>query len=330
VDASDTGARARAPRERAVLSATKPQRPGRRNVGDGRSEQERDAEGVSVVVPAYDEAPGIVEALREIRTVLDGLDVDSEVIVVDDGSTDDTARLASDAGFRVLRLPENRGYGAALKAGIDAARFETIVITDADGTYPASAIPEMLEFAKSYDMVVGARTGENAAIPFARRPAKWFLRVLASYLAGRPIPDLNSGLRVLKKRHVKRFEHLLPSGFSFTTSITLASLCTDLLVYYHPIDYYARVGQSKIRPIHALEFTVLILRTIVYFNPLKVFLPLGGVFFAGGFAKFVYDLFLGNLSETAVLGFLGGTLLWSVGLLSDQIARTALGGGRRA
>jgi len=288
------------------------------------------AGGFSVVVPAYDEEEAIEDGLRELQAVLGTLDRESELIVVNDGSTDRTAARARAAGVRVIDLPENRGYGAALKAGIAAARFETIVITDADGTYPAKEIPALLEKSEQYDMVVGARVGANAAIPLVRRPAKWLLRKLASYLAGRSIPDLNSGMRVLKKRDVNRFEHLLPSGFSFTTSITLASLCSDLLVAYHPIDYYERTGQSKIRPKHALEFAVLILRTIVYFNPLKVFLPLGAVFFFGGTAKFVYDLFIGNLSETALLGFLGGTLLWAVGLLSDQIARTGLGGGRRS
>lgn len=287
-------------------------------------------EGVCIVVPAYDEEEAIEACLRELRAVMGELDRESELIVINDGSTDRTAELARAAGVRVIDLPENRGYGAALKAGIEAAQFETIVITDADGTYPAKEIPALLERAEQYDMVVGARTGANVAIPFARRPAKWFLTKLASYLAGRPIPDLNSGMRVLKRRHVQRFEHVLPSGFSFTASITLASLCSDLLVAYHPIDYLERTGQSKIRAAHALEFTILVLRTIVYFNPLKVFLPLGAVFFAGGTAKFIYDLFIGNLSETAVLGFLGGTLLWAVGLLSDQIARAGLGGGRRS
>ena len=173
-------------------------------------------------------------------------------------------------------------------------------------------------------MAVGARIGEHVAIPLARRPAKWFLGRLASYLAGRDIPDLNSGLRVMRKPLVKRFEHLLPSGFSFTTTITLASLCSGSLVRYSPIDYHERIGESKIRPTHAVEFLLLILRTIVYFNPLKVFLPAGGVFFVGGFAKFVYDLTLGNFSETALLGFLGAAILWAVGLLSDQISRIAL------
>jgi len=286
--------------------------------------------GVSVVIPAYNEEGAILDGLRETQAILTGLEIETELIVINDGSTDRTAEIARDAGFRVLDQPENRGYGAALKAGIEAAKFEIIVITDADGTYPAKEIPAMLEHADQYDMVVGARVGEHAAIPLVRRPAKWVLRVLAAYLAGRPIPDLNSGLRVLKRRHVKRFEHLLPSGFSFTTSITLASLCSDMLVHYHPINYYERVGESKIRATHAIEFLVLILRTIVYFNPLKVFLPLGAFFFFGGLAKFGYDLVIGNLSESALLGFLGGTMLWAVGLLSDQIARTGLGGGRKS
>jgi glycosyltransferase involved in cell wall biosynthesis len=221
-------------------------------------------------------------------------------------------------------MPENRGYGASLKTGIRRSRFDTIVITDADGTYPAHYIPELVAQLGEYDMVVGARTGENVAVPLVRRPAKWLLRVLAGYLAGRHIPDLNSGLRVMKKDLVRRFAHLLPAGFSFTTTITLAALCSSSLVRYSPIDYHARIGKSKIRPGHAFDFTLLIIRTIVYFNPLKVFLPLGTVFFIGGSAKFVYDLYIGNFSETALLGFIGAAILWAVGLLSDQISKLAL------
>lgn len=282
---------------------------------------------VSVVVPAFNEEGGIEATLRELREVLAGIEGPSELLVVDDGSTDRTAALAREAGARVVSLPENRGYGAALKAGIAAAEGDTLVITDADGTYPADAIPELLGFADRYDMVVGARSGADAAIPRARRPAKWLLGRLASYLAGRAIPDLNSGLRVMDRALVERFDHLLPSGFSFTTTITLAALCSDRLVYYHPIAYRERVGDSKIRPTHAFEFGLLVLRTVVYFNPLKVFLPLGALFFFGGLAKFAYDLVIGNLSETALLGFLGGAILWAVGLLSDQISRVGLRGG---
>jgi hypothetical protein len=128
----------------------------------------------------------------------------------------------------------------------------------------------------------------------------------------------------MRKSLVKRFEHLLPSGFSFTTTITLAALCSGALVRYSPIDYHPRVGRSKIRPVHAFEFLLLILRTIVYFNPLKVFLPIGGVFFLGGLIKFIYDVYIGNFSESALLGFLGAAILWAVGLLSDQLSRIGL------
>ena len=162
-------------------------------------------------------------------------------------------------------------------------------------------------------------------VPFSRRPAKWFLRKLAGYVAGQHIPDLNSGLRVMKKAIVERFSFILPSGFSFTTTITLSMLCNDYLVYYHPINYHKRVGRSKIRPVDAYHFLLLILRTIIFFNPLRVFLPLGAALFTVGIGKFVYDLFLDNLSETAVLGVLGAFIIWGMGLLSDQISRVGFG-----
>lgn len=287
-------------------------------------------EGVTVVVPAYNEEGGIAPTLREIRSVLEGLDRPWEILVVDDGSTDATAAVAAGEGARVIRVSENRGYGAALKRGFAGATYDLGIIIDADGTYPATAIPSLLEHAGEYDMVVGARTGDDVHVPTVRRPAKWFLGKLASYLAGRSIPDLNSGLRVIRRDLVERYEHLLPSGFSFTTTITLAALCNEGLVHYHPIDYRVRVGASKIRPGHAFDFLMLILRTVVYFNPLKVFLPAGAVLFLIGFGKFLWDLFMvGDFSDTVVMGFLGAVLVWSVGLLSDQIARTGLAPRRR-
>ncbi len=281
--------------------------------------------GVSIVMPAHNEEMGISSSVRDLRTVMDGLGRSYEILVVDDGSTDRSAELARQAGATVLSLPRRIGYGGALKAGIARAAHDTIVITDADGTYPAEAVPTLLGFAPDYDMVVGARVGKDVHIPFSRRPAKWVLGRLAGYLAGQHIPDLNSGLRVVRRRLVERFDHLLPSGFSFTTSITLAALCSDALVYYHPIDYRPRLGESKVRAMHAFDFLMLILRTVVFFNPLKVFLPLGGVLFLVGFGKFLWDLFIGDFSDTVVMGFLGAVIVWCVGLLSDQIARVALG-----
>ncbi|HYQ72198.1 MAG TPA: glycosyltransferase family 2 protein [Gammaproteobacteria bacterium] len=283
-----------------------------------------DINGVSIVIPAFNEEGAIASGIREIKEAMDPSGYAYEILVVDDGSEDNTAALARAEEVTVIALPENQGYGAALKAGIRKSSFETIVITDADGTYPAETIPGLIGELGEYDMVVGARTGENVAAPLVRKPAKWVLRVLASYLAGRHIPDLNSGLRVMRKSLIRRFVHLLPSGFSFTTTITLAALCSGSLVKYIPIDYHARIGKSKIRPGHAFDFTLLIVRTIVYFNPLKVFLPLGAVFFVGGLAKFAYDIYLGNFSETALMGFIGAAILWAVGLLSDQITKVAL------
>jgi glycosyltransferase involved in cell wall biosynthesis len=282
------------------------------------------ASPVSIVLPAFNEERGIQKTIQDIREVMGASERDWELLVIDDGSRDRTADIADREGAVVIALPENRGYGAALKIGIRRARFEIIVITDADGTYPASAIPALVDGMQEYDMVVGARIGSDVSMPIMRRPAKWVLRILASYLAGRSIPDLNSGLRAMRRGSVLQFEHLLPSGFSFTSTITLAMLCSDALVQYIPIDYFERVGDSKIRPIHAADFFLLIIRTIVYFNPLKVFIPLGGIFFLGGLGKFVYDIVIGNLSETALLGFLGASILWAVGLISDQIAKVGL------
>jgi hypothetical protein len=195
------------------------------------------------------------------------------------------------------------------------------MIIDADGTYPSAALPLLLEHASGNDMVVGARTGGIAKVPFVRRPAKWFLGSLASYLAGQKLPDLNSGLRLMRKELVDMYLHLLPSGFSFTTTITLSAACNDHDVKYVPIDYHARLGKSKIRPRHAYDFLLLILRTIVFFNPLKVFIPIGLILASLGLGKFIYDITLGNISESALLGILGALIVWAVGLLADQNSR---------
>lgn len=281
---------------------------------------------VSVVIPAYNEAGHVAQQVRDVERVLRETGWTYEILVVDDGSRDATATEAASAGVRVLRRRANRGYGAALKLGIRRAAHPWILITDADGTYPVEAIPRLLAEAEANAMVVGARTGATVKIPLVRRPAKAFLRWLASYLAGRHLPDINSGLRLMRRTLVQRYEHLLPDGFSFTTTITLACACNGHSVAYLPIDYHARLGESKIRPRHAYDFTLLILRVIVYFNPLKVFIPVGGFLALAGLAKLGYDITRDNLSESAVLALLGAMLVWAVGLLADQNARMAMRG----
>jgi glycosyltransferase involved in cell wall biosynthesis len=279
---------------------------------------------VTVVIPAFNEAAHVAEQVASVDRMMRASGWRYEIIVVDDGSTDGTADAVSRGNSgRIVRRVQNRGYGAALKLGVRLANYDWILITDADGTYPVESIPALLAEADRNSMVVGSRTGAVVHVPLARRPAKWFLNRLASYLAGRHLPDINSGMRLMRKSLINRYEHLLPDGFSFTTTITLSAACNAHPLTYVPIDYHARLGESKIRPRHAYDFTMLILRTIIFFNPLKVFLPLGASLAIAALVKLAYDITIGNLSETAVLGILGALIVWAVGLLADQNARMA-------
>lgn len=279
---------------------------------------------VSVVMPAYNEAAMVGLQIEKIREVMDRTDCPYELIVVDDGSTDGTADVVRQHGVVLISKKYNRGYGAALKTGIAAATHEWILIIDADGTYPAESIPKLLQALPEYDMVVAARTGKSVHIPLVRRPMKWVLGRLANYLAGQPIPDLNSGLRVFRKSLSEQFQHLLPSGFSFTSTITMSLLLNDYRVLYIPIDYHKRVGLSKVRALHVYDFLLVILRTAIYFNPLRFFLPLGGLFFAVGILKLAYDVWRWRFSPNGGLLIVAALIVWAVGLLSDQISRIAL------
>jgi glycosyltransferase involved in cell wall biosynthesis len=279
---------------------------------------------VAIIIPAYNEADGVGPTVDRVRRTMLGTPFTFEIVVVDDGSTDDTAIKAEAHGVRVIKLPVNRGYGAALKAGILATRSDYVMITDADGTYPPEVMPTLLARLDHADMVVGARARTDTSIPQVRRPAKRFLGLLASYLARQEIPDLNSGLRIIRRSAVMQFMHILPSGFSFTTTITLALLCTYQNVSYVPIQCAPRVGSSKLRATEFTTFILLVVRTVVLFNPLRVFLPLGAGLFAIGAVKFAYDVYLWNLSETAVMALLAAIIIWSVGLLADMIARIQL------
>src|SRR5262245_55691286 len=281
------------------------------------------AEPVSIIIPAYNERKAIGKVLDRITHWLCEDGIKYEVIVVDDGSTDGTGELVKSKGFDVIRHPANRGYGAALKSGIRQAQYPLIAIIDSDGTYPEDALARLLGCMDEYDMAVGARIGDHVKIPIVRRPAKWFLKKLADYLSGFKIPDLNSGLRVFRRDLAERFFGIFPDGFSFTTTITLAALTNGYRVKFLPINYYKRTGQSTIRPMRDfLGFTLLIIRMIVYFKPLNVFLPVSAVLLVIGMAKATFDFFhrssFGVASAIAILAALQIALM---GLLADLITR---------
>ena len=280
-------------------------------------------DGVSVVIPAYNEAEAIGPTLDEVQEVMTEAGLAGEVIVVDDGSTDGTIdQVAQHPTVRLVRHSSNRGYGTALKTGIRQARHDTIVILDADGTYPCAMIPHLAAEIGSYDMAVGARTGEEVHVPLIRRPAKWALNRLASYLSDQDIPDLNSGMRAFKRDVVVRFFRLLPSGFSFTTSVTLALLTNDYNVVYIPVDYYHRKGRSKIHPIRdTINFFSLVVRVMLSFRPLRVFLPLSSVFVLLSLAKIIYDVNTYNFhlaTSTVVLVTLTFQII-VLGLVADLV-----------
>ncbi|MEZ5978335.1 MAG: glycosyltransferase family 2 protein [Planctomycetota bacterium] len=287
------------------------------------------ASGVTVVVPAFNESEGIEGVVDRLSNLDVGVPL--EVLVVDDGSTDGTsvkldALKARYPALRVLHHGTNRGYGAALKSGFASARHRVVMITDADGTYPEDRIPDLLaRIDDGAEMVVGARRGADVNIPLVRRPAKAILRQLASFLAGTPIPDLNSGLRAFRRELVLRYRPILPDGFSFTTTITLASLTNGHRVDYVDISYAHREGRSKIRPIRdTLGFTALIIRTVMYFNPLKVFYPAFGFLLLALMVSLGYDLFIEsppNLGDKTVFLFVAAVQVLTVGLLADLVEK---------
>lgn len=232
---------------------------------------------LSVIIPAYNEEKAIKSTYQDLKRVLESLNINYEIIFVDDGSSDGTAdNIRMCEGATLVQHPVNKGYGAALKTGIRHARGTYILITDADGTYPAEEIPNLWRYADTYDMVVGSRTGEHVTIPLYRQPAKRFLTSLANYLSGTKIPDLNSGMRIFKRVQAMNYFNIICDGFSFTSTITLAYLAQNLQIKYHPINYEERIGHSKIKPIHdGIRFILLMISTTTYFNPLKIFFSLG-------------------------------------------------------
>lgn len=279
--------------------------------------------GVSIIIPAYNEQKGIGKVIDEIHEVCSARGLEFEIIVVDDGSTDGTVAALADKPVNLLKHPENRGYGASIKTGVLTARYPWILITDADGTYPVSDIPALIDHSDGYDMVVGARTGQEVNIPAVRRPAKWTLNKLANFMAQTKIPDLNSGFRLFRKTTFIRFLHYYPAGFSLTTTITLAMLCNDHPVKFLPVNYYKREGSSKIRPIRdTYNFFILVIRTIMYFDPLRVFFPAALILAIFGTIFTIWEIIVfRNITTAATIVLFAAVQTAILGLLADLIVK---------
>ena len=276
---------------------------------------------VTVIIPAFNEESCIASVVRSVQENLARADIQAEVLVVDDGSRDATAENAERAGATVVRHVSNRGYGAALKTGLAAARYDLSAITDADGTYPVERLPDLLAAMERADMAIGARVGENVHIPLVRRPAKWFLMHLANYVSRAKIQDLNSGMRVFWRDAANQYLNILPDQFSFTSTITIAMHCDRYAIHYEPIDYHRRTGRSKIVPWDAATFFMLIVRIAMLFRPLRVFFPVVLTFVGYGILKGTWDYIQNQfISQTAILAMVAALQFLLMGLIADAVA----------
>jgi glycosyltransferase involved in cell wall biosynthesis len=284
------------------------------------------APDVSVVLPCYNERAHVEMEVKRIRAALEAAGMRHEVICIDDGSTDGTREvLETIPGIRVILLPSNQGSGTARRIGTQQARGRVVVWTDADMTYPNERIPELVaQLDDTYDQVVGARTSEAGTLKLARVPAKWAIRRLAVWLTDTPIPDLNSGLRAFKRAVAQPYLRLLPPGFSCVTTITLAFLCNGHPVKYVPVDYARRAGRSKFHPLtDAYNYLLQVLRMVMYFNPLRVLMPVALTLLAATFLKLIADLIRHDLhvAGSTVLVGLAAFNIMAIALLADLVVR---------
>ena len=272
---------------------------------------------LSIVIPAKNESAAISKVVRTARSEYP----DAEIIVVDDGSADATARIAEEAGAMVIRHPESLGNGAAVKSGARAARGEILALMDGDGQHDPREIGRLLaKLNQGYDMAVGARdSGSHASI--GRLFGNKLYNVLASRLSGREITDLTSGFRLVRAELFKKFLYLLPNGFSYPTTITMAFLRSGYPVCFEPITAAKRSGKSHIRPIRdGVRFFAIIFKIATLYAPLKIFLPISGVFFATGLGYYAYTYITdGRFTNMSLLVFSASVIIFLIGLISEQI-----------
>jgi glycosyltransferase involved in cell wall biosynthesis len=272
---------------------------------------------VTVVVPALNEA-------NAIGTVVRGLAArypEYEILVVDDGSADGTGTIAGEAGARVIHHGWNQGYGSSLRTGCRHARGEVVVCFDGDGQHDPNDVERLVAEIGRFDMVVGTRTADSHR-PLSRRPGKWIMCRFADFLAGTKIPDVNSGLRAFKRDVILRYLHLMPTGFSFSTTSTFAMLKSGRPVKWVPIKVEQRIGKSSVSQLrHGFQALLLMLRLTTLFEPLKVFLPVSALFMAIAIAFLTANLIMGHtVPQTSVIMSVSSVMVFLMGLVIDQVA----------
>jgi len=274
---------------------------------------------LSVVIPVYNEQAVVARVISGLQRELHRLGIEYEVIVVNDGSTDATATILQDvSGIRLINHPYNKGNGASLKTGARAAKYEYLMFFDADGQHREEYIEKLIPHAASFDMVIGARQGYQG--PWIRQPGKRLLTAIASYLVDFRIPDLTSGMRIIKRDCFMRFVHLYPDSFSLYTTITLSFLKSGLLLKYVPITINPRVGKSMVGPRHALQTFVLIIRIITLFSPMRFIAPISLLMGVVMVSFLSYDILHGHITPTSVTLFISTILIFLFGILLDQIS----------
>jgi glycosyltransferase involved in cell wall biosynthesis len=274
-------------------------------------------EQTSVVIPAFNEA----DVIGDVVAALARSAAWHEILVVDDGSDDRTSAAAETAGARVIRHPYNKGNGASVKSGIREATGEYVLIIDADGQHPPEDAARLVSRLGEYDLVVGARAHSTQAT-LARRVGNHLLNALATYLTGRPIPDLTSGFRAARRKHLREFLHLLPARFSTPTTTTLAFVKAGYNVAFEPIEARARVGSSKIRLLRdGAKFFLIVLKVVTLFSPLRVFLPISIASFVAGLGYAIWTIATqSHIANSSVLLIMLGVIVFLMGLVSEQIA----------
>lgn len=282
---------------------------------------------ISIVVPAKNEALALAAFLPRLRAQMP----DAEIILVDDGSTDDTARLAEAAGVRVLRSPYSMGNGAAIKRGARAASGDVLVFMDADGQHDPADIPRLLaRLDDGFDMVVGSRDRKGQA-NVGRSLANTLYNRVASWMTDFAVQDLTSGFRVVRAQAFRQFLHLLPNGFSYPTTITMAFLRSAFPVAYVPIEVARRIGRSHLRPLRdGVRFLLIIFKIATLYSPLKLFAPAAFVFFLAGVSYYAYTYSMtGRFTNMGTLMFTAAVLVFLIGLVAEQITAMTYGNSQR-